>query len=156
MGYASVEGDVYYGSMPAADATRYRGQIVMNTEDELFFPSLTVDQTIDFATRLKVPFDGSRNASSDEQLRRETRDSLLQAMGISHTHRTKLGNEFIRGVSGGERKRVSIVECLAARASIFCWDNSTRGLDASRYVDLSFSPLFLFPSSFVSYTSHLA
>lgn len=42
-----------------------------------------------------------------------------------------MGDAFIRGVSGGERKRVSILECLATRASIYCWDNSTRGLDAS-------------------------
>lgn len=52
-------------------------------------------------------------------------------MGISHTADTKVGNEYVRGVSGGERKRVSIIETLATRASVFCWDNSTRGLDAS-------------------------
>lgn len=52
-------------------------------------------------------------------------------MGISHTHDTKVGNEFVRGVSGGERKRVSILEVMATRGSVFCWDNSTRGLDAS-------------------------
>lgn len=131
-GYASVDGHVHYGTMPAADAGSYRGQIVMNTEDEVFFPSLTVDQTIDFATRLKVPFDASQDAPSRERLREETRDRLLGSMGISHTHSTRLGNEFIRGVSGGERKRVSIVECLATRGSVFCWDNSTRGLDASK------------------------
>jgi ABC-type multidrug transport system ATPase subunit len=131
-GYARVGGQVHYGSIPAADAAQYRGQIVMNTEDELFFPSLTVDQTIDFATRLKVRFNASQDAASQEQLRKETRDFLLGSMGISHTHTTRIGNEFIRGVSGGERKRVSIVECLATRGSVFCWDNSTRGLDASK------------------------
>jgi ABC-type multidrug transport system ATPase subunit len=131
-GYASVEGDVHYGAIPAADAKQYRSQIVMNTEDELFFPSLTVDQTMDFATRLKLPVDTSQDASSREKVRKETRDYLLESMGISHTHSTKLGNEFIRGVSGGERKRVSIVECMATRGSVFCWDNSTRGLDASK------------------------
>jgi len=52
-------------------------------------------------------------------------------MGISHTHDTKVGNEFVRGDSGGERKRVSILEVMATRGSVFCWDNSTRGLDAS-------------------------
>lgn len=52
-------------------------------------------------------------------------------MGISHTQDTKVGNEYIRGVSGGERKRVSILECLATQGSVYCWDNSTRGLDAS-------------------------
>jgi ATPase subunit of ABC transporter with duplicated ATPase domains len=136
-GYTSIDGEVYYGTMAAADAGQYRGQIVMNTEDELFFPSLTVDQTMDFATRLKIPFDTTQDTTSRERLRKETRDSLLQSMGIDHTHTTKLGNEFIRGVSGGERKRVSIVECMATRGSVYCWDNSTRGLDASKYVFLS-------------------
>jgi ABC-type multidrug transport system ATPase subunit len=52
-------------------------------------------------------------------------------MGISDTRDTKVGDEYVRGVSGGERKRVSIIETLATRGSVFCWDNSTRGLDAS-------------------------
>ncbi|KAH7127774.1 ABC-2 type transporter-domain-containing protein [Dactylonectria estremocensis] len=130
-GYASVSGDVHYGSMDAAEAECYRGQILLNTEDELFFPSLTVSQTMDFATRLKTPFKLPETVASKEDLRRETRDFLLQAMGIEHTLDTKVGNEFIRGVSGGERKRVSIIECLATRGSVYCWDNSTRGLDAS-------------------------
>jgi ABC-type multidrug transport system ATPase subunit len=42
-----------------------------------------------------------------------------------------VGNAQIRGVSGGERKRVSIAEMMATRASVLAWDNSTRGLDAS-------------------------
>lgn len=44
---------------------------------------------------------------------------------------TKVGNEFIRGVSGGEKKRVSIAEAMITKASVQSWDNSTRGLDAS-------------------------
>lgn len=130
-GYASVSGDVHYGSMTAEEAKRFRGQIVMNTEEELFFPSLTVGQTMDFATRLKIPFHLPNGVTSKEELRTETRDFLLQSMGIEHTHDTKVGNAFVRGVSGGERKRVSIIETLATRASVACWDNSTRGLDAS-------------------------
>ncbi|KAL1962345.1 hypothetical protein VTN77DRAFT_9758 [Rasamsonia byssochlamydoides] len=129
--YASVTGDVWYGSMTAAEASQHRGQIVMNTEEELFFPTLTVGQTMDFATRLKIPFCLPQGVKSSEELRAETRDFLLQSMGIEHTYDTKVGNEFVRGVSGGERKRVSIIECLATRGSVFCWDNSTRGLDAS-------------------------
>lgn len=103
----------------------------MNTEEELFFPSLTVGQTMDFATRLKVPFHLPQGISSQDEFRSENRDFLLEAMGIEHTVGTKVGDAFIRGVSGGERKRVSLIECLATRASVFCWDNSTRGLDAS-------------------------
>jgi ABC-type multidrug transport system ATPase subunit len=130
-GYSSVTGDVHYGSMSAADALRYPGQIVLNTEEDLFFPSLSVGQTMDFATRLKVPYQVPEGVKSHEELRTETRNFLLETMGISHTTSTKIGNEYIRGVSGGERKRVSIVECMATRGSVFCWDNSTRGLDSS-------------------------
>ncbi|KAL3458292.1 ABC-2 type transporter-domain-containing protein [Aspergillus heterothallicus] len=131
LGYRSISGDVRYGSMKAEEAGQYRGQIVMNTEEELFFPSLTVGQTMDFATRLKVPYRLPNGIESPEAYREETKKFLLESMGISHTVDTKVGNEYIRGVSGGERKRVSIIECLATRASVFCWDNSTRGLDAS-------------------------
>lgn len=130
-GYAEVSGDVHFGSMDHVAAQQYRGQIVMNTEDELFFPTLTVGQTIDFATRLKVPHHLPSNYSDPEKYQQENRDFLLKSMGISHTIDTKVGNEYIRGVSGGERKRVSILECLATKGSVHCWDNSTRGLDAS-------------------------
>lgn len=136
-GYAEVEGDVHFGSMTAKEAEQYRGQIVMNTEDELFFPTLTVGQTMDFATRLKVPYHKFSDQHSDKDFQQEYRDFLLKAMGITHTSDTKVGNEFVRGVSGGERKRVSIIETLATRGSVFCWDNSTRGLDANTALQYS-------------------
>ncbi|KUJ19547.1 putative Brefeldin A resistance protein [Mollisia scopiformis] len=130
-GYAEVTGDVSWGTLNPKQAGQFRGQIVMNTEEELFFPTLTVGQTIDFATRMKVPFNLPSDTTSPEEFQRQTRDFLLKSMGISHTLDTKVGNEYVRGVSGGERKRVSILETLATRASVYCWDNSTRGLDAS-------------------------
>ena len=55
--------------------------------------------------------------------------------GMNHTLNTIVGNQFTRGVSGGERKRVSIMEALASRATINAFDNSTRGLDSSTAVD---------------------
>ncbi|KAF2144820.1 uncharacterized protein K452DRAFT_222552 [Aplosporella prunicola CBS 121167] len=132
IGYTEVSGNVKFGNMDHKQAKQYRGQIVMNTEEEIFFPSLTVGQTMDFATRMKVPFHlPSDMHNSPEEFAQASKDFLLRSMGIAHTNDTKVGNEFVRGVSGGERKRVSIVECLATRGSVFCWDNSTRGLDAS-------------------------
>lgn len=135
-GYAGVSGDVNYGSLTAEEAKQYRDQIVINTEEELFYPSLTVGQTMDFATRLKVPFSLPEGVQNHEEHRKESLEFLLESMGIEHTKDTKVGNAFVRGVSGGERKRVSIIECLASRGSVFCWDNSTRGLDASTYVPI--------------------
>lgn len=72
---------------------------------------------------------------SGDDYARMYKEFLLQSLDMEHTHDTKVGDEFIRGVSGGERKRVSILECLATRASVFTWDNSTRGLDAGTALD---------------------
>lgn len=62
-------------------------------------------------------------------------NTLLRMLNIQHTAQTLVGDEFVRGVSGGERKRVSIAEMMATRARVQCWDNSTRGLDASTALD---------------------
>ncbi|OQD91051.1 hypothetical protein PENANT_c001G09277 [Penicillium antarcticum] len=129
-GYKNVEGDVRFGSMDSKEAEHYRGQIVLNSEEEIFFPTLTVGQTMDFATRLKVPFHLPDGMTASEY-QQTSKKFLLESVGISHTEDTKVGNEYVRGVSGGERKRVSIIECMATRGSVFCWDQSTRGLDAS-------------------------
>lgn len=131
LGYAEVTGDVMFGSMSAEEAKQYRGQIVMNTEEEIFFPTLTVGETIDFAARMKVPYHLPPGIKSAEEYAQLNKEFLLKSVGISHTASTKVGDSFVRGVSGGERKRVSILECMTTRASVFCWDNSTRGLDAS-------------------------
>lgn len=131
-GYGQVSGEVHYGNIKAEDAKQFAGQIVINREEDVFHPTLTVRQTMDFATRLKKPLTLPKGVSTQEEHRIETRDFLLELLGIEHTIDTKIGDAFIRGLSGGERKRVSITECMASRGSIFCWDNATRGLDASR------------------------
>ena len=63
------------------------------------------------------------------------RDVVLAMFGLTHTLHTKVGNDFIWGVSGGERKRVSIAECILGGAPIQCWDNSTRGLDSANTLE---------------------
>jgi ABC-type multidrug transport system ATPase subunit len=45
-----------------------------------------------------------------EQYAKHMRDVIMAVFGLGHTLNTKVGNDFVRGVSGGERKRVSIAE----------------------------------------------
>jgi len=54
--------------------------------------------------------------------------------GIGKIFNTIVGNGFIPGVSGGERRRVSIIETLETSATVTGWDSLTRGLDASTAV----------------------
>lgn len=73
-----------------------------------------------FALHNKVPRTRDEGMTKKEFVKRyET--SLMKALGIAHTKQTQVGNEFVRGVSGGERKRVSIAEVLAGRSPIQVW-----------------------------------
>ncbi|KAL1636603.1 hypothetical protein SLS56_001188 [Neofusicoccum ribis] len=58
-------------------------------------------------------------------------NTLAQCYGLNHVLKTKDGNEAIRGVSGGERRRVSLAEAMATCPDVLCFDNPTNGLDSS-------------------------
>lgn len=131
VGYARIKGDIRFGTMDYKEALRYRGQIVINTKDELFFPTLTVRRTIDFVTCLKVPNNLPKGTKTQKQFRLKYKDFLLRSIGISYTANTKVGNKYVRSISSSKRKRVSIIETLIAIASIYCQDNSTYSLNAS-------------------------
>lgn len=135
--FQGVFGDVFYGSASAREAKQFRHQIVMNTEEDLHFPTLTVSETMQFATYLKLPGTRPEHLSESKAYTSHKADSILDSLSIAHTAQTVVGDEFLRGVSGGERKRVSLAEVLTSTAPVQCWDNSTRGLDASNALDFA-------------------
>jgi ABC-type multidrug transport system ATPase subunit/ABC-type multidrug transport system permease subunit len=134
-GYTNIGGKVLYGPFESDFfEKRYRGEAVYCEEDENHHPTLTVEQTLDFALETKVP--GKRPAGvSRKDFKNRVIELMLKMFNIEHTRNTIVGNPFVRGVSGGERKRVSIAETMITGASVISWDNSTRGLDASTAVD---------------------
>ena len=113
--FDEVVGETNYGSMDHKAARPYRQQIMFNNEDDVHFPTLTVNRTMKFALRNKVPRERLPHLQSNEDYVQEQRDEILGSLGIPHTKKTLVGNEFIRGVSGGERKRVSLVEVMAGQ-----------------------------------------
>ncbi|KAL2786105.1 ABC-2 type transporter-domain-containing protein [Aspergillus keveii] len=89
-GYRAVTGEVKFGTMTSEEAMPYKSQIVMNSEEEIFFPTLTVGQTMDFATRLKVPFHRPEGAAAADWTG-EFKQFLMESMKISHTEDTTRG-----------------------------------------------------------------
>ncbi|KAL4882943.1 ABC-2 type transporter-domain-containing protein [Aspergillus karnatakaensis] len=112
----------------------FRGDAIYQPETEVHFPYLTVGQTLQFAAIAKTPQDRLPGVSR-EVYATHLRDVAMAVFGISHTVNTRVGNDFVRGVSGGERKRVSIAEVALAQSPLQCWDNSTRGLDSATAVE---------------------
>ncbi|KAL4922815.1 ABC-2 type transporter-domain-containing protein [Aspergillus aurantiobrunneus] len=132
-GYKSVEGDIQYGGTEADTmADKYRSEVLYNPEEDLHYATLTVRETLMFALKTRTPDKDSRLPGESRKEYQETfLSTIAKLFWIEHCLGTKVGGEIVRGVSGGEKKRVSIGEALVTKASTQCWDNSTRGLDAS-------------------------
>jgi ABC-type multidrug transport system ATPase subunit len=112
----------------------FRGEVIYMAETDVHFPMLTVGETLTFAALARTPRTRIPGISRD-QYAIHMRDVVMAVFGLSHTVDTMVGNDFIRGISGGERKRVSIAECTLSCSPIQCWDNSTRGLDSANALE---------------------
>ena len=124
----------YQGIEPKQMHTEFRGEAIYTAEVDVHFPQLSVGQTLEFAAIARAPRHIPGGISRDEYARR-SRDVIMASFGISHTLNTQVGNDFVRGVSGGERKRVTIAEACLSGAPLQCWDNSTRGLDSANAIE---------------------
>lgn len=108
----------------------FKGEVIYNQEVDKHFPHLTVGQTLEHAAALRTPQSRPLNCTREQMIKHVTQ-VVMAIYGLSHTYNTKVGNDFVRGVSGGERKRVSIAEMALAGSMLAAWDNSTRGLDSA-------------------------
>jgi ATP-binding cassette subfamily G (WHITE) protein 2 (PDR) len=121
---------LYKGLTPKEISKHYRADVVYCAETENHFPHLTVGQTLEFAARLRTP-QTRPDGVTREQYATHMASVIMATYGLLHTRNTKVGNDYVRGVSGGERKRVSIAEVALNHSALQCWDNSTRGLDSA-------------------------
>ncbi|KAL2840520.1 ABC-2 type transporter-domain-containing protein [Aspergillus pseudoustus] len=115
-------------------STSFRGEAIYTAEVDAHYPQLAVGDTLYFAALTRTPRQIPGGMSRQEYAA-HLRDVIMSTFGISHTINTRVGNDFVRGVSGGERKRVTIAEAALSYAPLQCWDNSTRGLDSANAVE---------------------
>jgi ATP-binding cassette, subfamily G (WHITE), member 2, SNQ2 len=120
--YHLVEGDVHYDSLsPEEIFKHFRGDVTYCPEDDVHFPTLTVDETLKFAAKMRAPHTRFEERSRGSYVTSIT-DIVQTIFGLRHVKNTPVGDAAIRGVSGGEKKRVSISEALALRSAITAWD----------------------------------
>ncbi|KIW99404.1 uncharacterized protein Z518_11392 [Rhinocladiella mackenziei CBS 650.93] len=112
----------------------FRGEAIYTAEQDVHFPHLTVGHTLYFAARARTP-KFLPGGATKHQYAEHMRDVIMATFGIRHTINTRVGNDYVRGVSGGERKRVSIAEAALSHAPLQLWDNSTRGLDSANAIE---------------------
>lgn len=93
-------------------------------DDDALLPSLTVRETLRFAAGLRLP----SFMSKDEKNQRA--EEVLLKMGLKDCANYLIGNDLIMGISGGEKRRVSIAVQVLTDPRILLLDEPTSGLDA--------------------------
>merc|ERR1712151_452387 len=87
----------------------------------------TTREAVEFNARLKKP---SPNTVSME-LYNKMIDGLLDDVGLLHVADTKIGGPNVRGLSGGQKRRVALARGMAASPLVMFCDEPTSGLSAT-------------------------
>ncbi|XP_026452303.1 ABC transporter G family member 6-like [Papaver somniferum] len=94
-------------------------------QDDLLFPMLTVEETLMFSAEFRLP----RSTSKSKKMERV--QAVIDELGLRNAANTLIGDEGHRGISGGERRRVSIGVDIIHGPILLFLDEPTSGLDSS-------------------------
>lgn len=113
----------FNGAVPSKTVIRSVCSYVCQDDDALL-PSLTVRETLRFSAGLRLP-----SFMSKEDKYKRAEEVLLQ-MGLKDCADNLVGNDLIKGISGGEKRRVTIAVQLLSDPRVLLLDEPTSGLDA--------------------------
>lgn len=118
-----TSGHVLVNSQPM-NAEYFRRVSGYVTQDEALFPLLTVQETLLYSARLRIQ-------GGDLQMAKNRVELLLKHLGLDHVAHVRVGGESSRGISGGEKRRVSIGVDLVHDPAVLLLDEPTSGLDSA-------------------------
>ncbi|KAK4480919.1 hypothetical protein RD792_011777, partial [Penstemon davidsonii] len=116
-------GSITYNDQPYTKSLKSRIGFV--TQDDVLFPHLTVRETLTYAARLRLPSTLTREEKEKRAI------DVIYELGLERCQDTMIGGSFVRGVSGGERKRVCIGNEIIINPSLLFLDEPTSGLDST-------------------------
>ncbi|OQR89011.1 ATP-binding Cassette (ABC) Superfamily [Achlya hypogyna] len=117
-----TSGSVLVNGQRWSKATAKRASYVM--QDDVFYETLTVEEHLLFQAELRM------GKLFDENQRRARVDFVIQELGLGKTRNAQIGGDKIRGISGGERKRLSFATEILTNPSLLFADEPTSGLDS--------------------------
>ncbi|PQM34592.1 ABC transporter G family member 10 [Prunus yedoensis var. nudiflora] len=113
----------------ANECSTFSESIRLVTQEEALFPLLTVEETLLYSARLR--FHGGHQKATARV------SELLRELGLQHVANVRIGSESNRGISGGEKRKVSIGVDLVHDPAVLLLDEPTSGLDSSSALDVA-------------------
>lgn len=116
-------GEVTLNGLPASMEMIKSAVSFVSQDDDALMPALTVRETLRYAAGIRLPPSMSR----EEKTQRA--EDLIVQMGLSHCADHFVGGHLKKGISGGEKRRVSIAIQILADPLVLLLDEPTSGLD---------------------------
>jgi ABC-type multidrug transport system ATPase subunit len=95
------------------------------TQDDVLMTTLTVREVIYYSAQLQLP---DSMSLSDKRKRAE---ETIDEMGLTGAANTRIGGWAHKGISGGQKRRVSICMEILTRPELLFLDEPTSGLDSA-------------------------
>ncbi|KAI9988493.1 hypothetical protein PInf_021920 [Phytophthora infestans] len=140
----TLEGEVSFNNVPREQLKDRLAQFVsyVNQRDK-HFPTLTVKETLEFAHTsvgmLNMASSAHKDVAALEQVKKifaHYPEVVIQQLGLQICQDTVVGDNMLRGISGGERKRVTTGEMEFGMKYVSLMDEITTGLDAAAAYDI--------------------
>ncbi|XP_073055495.1 ABC transporter G family member 14-like [Primulina eburnea] len=112
----------YNGQLFSGSIKRRIGFVAQN---DILYPHLTVFETLLYTALLRLP-----NSLTKEKVVQHV-EHVITELGLVRCQNCMIGGPLFRGISGGEKKRVSIGQEILVNPSLLLLDEPTSGLDST-------------------------
>ncbi|KAL3849396.1 hypothetical protein ACJIZ3_011278 [Penstemon smallii] len=118
-----LAGNITYNNKPFSNTMK--SNIGFVTQDDILYPNLTVTETLVYTALLRLP------KTLTEEQKAQHAEAVINQLGLTRCKDSIIGGGLLRGVSGGERKRVSIGQEMLINPGLLFLDEPTSGLDST-------------------------
>lgn len=146
-----TEGQLFLNEQPVPPLSEFSALSSFVEQEDRLIGSLTARETVDFAARMastqcvpiaiaNVDLAASGNIAKrlyvthsvpSSEVRKRLVDDLMKAFGLQDQANVMIGTPLLKGVSGGQKRRISVASQLVTGPKLLFLDEPVSGLDST-------------------------